>query len=161
MECRKCHTQYIGKSETLFNIRLNNHKSNAYKPTNDSFPACKHFYGDVHDFNRDTEFTIIEQIRDTNQNTKKQINYTILQRENFWITKLKTLTLYGFNSCMESLPLSCLILKHLVKQKDIKKDIKKRHQTKRDTRLVTVKKKNSYHYNVIYLRLRYVKLFKS
>ena len=97
MECRKCQTQYVGKSETSFNIRLNNHRSNAYKPTNDSIPACKHFHGDGHDFNRDAKFTIIEQIRDVNQKSKEQINHTILKRENFWITKLKTLTPYGFN----------------------------------------------------------------
>ena len=26
MECKICHIQYIGKSETEFNIRLNNHR---------------------------------------------------------------------------------------------------------------------------------------
>ena len=29
MECRKCKTQYVGKSETAFNIRLNDHRSSA------------------------------------------------------------------------------------------------------------------------------------
>ena len=97
MECRKCKTQYVGKCETAFNIRLNNHRTNAYHPTNDSIPACKHFHGDGHDFNRDAKFTIIEQIRNTNGKTQTQINKIILQRENFWIIKLKTLTPHGFN----------------------------------------------------------------
>ena len=97
MECRKCKTQYVGKCETAFNIRLNNHRTNAYHPTKDSIPACKHFHGDGHDFNRDAKFTIIEQIRNTNGKTQTQINKIILQRENFWIIKLKTLTPHGFN----------------------------------------------------------------
>ena len=97
MECRKCKTQYVGKSETAFNIRLNNHRSNGYKPTNDSIPACKHFHGNGHDFTRDAKFTIIEQIKDANQKPQEEISRIILQRENFWITKLKTLTPLGFN----------------------------------------------------------------
>ena len=97
MECRKCNMQYVGKCETSFNIRLNNHRINAYKPTNDSIPACKHFHGDGHDFNRDAKFTIIERIGDTNQKSQEQISRIILQRENFWIVKLKTLTPHGFN----------------------------------------------------------------
>ena len=97
MECCKCNMQYVGKCETSFNIRLNNHRINAYKPTNDSIPACKHFHGDGHDFNRDAKFTIIERIGDTNQKSQEQISRIILQRENFWIVKLKTLTPHGFN----------------------------------------------------------------
>ena len=64
MQCRKCQTQYVGKSENTFNIRLNNHRKNAYKPTNDPIPARKHFHGNGNDFNRDAKFTIIGQIRD-------------------------------------------------------------------------------------------------
>ena len=97
MKYRKCKTQYVGKCETAFNKRLNDHRANAYHPTNDSIPACKHFHEDGHDFNRDAKFTIIEQIRNTNGKTQTQINKIILQRENFWIIKLKTLTPHGFN----------------------------------------------------------------
>ena len=97
MECRKCKTQYVGKSKTALNIRLINHRSNAYKPTNDSIPACKHFHGNGHDFTRDAKFTIIEQIKDANQKPQEEISHIILQREYFWINKLKTLTPLGFN----------------------------------------------------------------
>ena len=79
------------------NLWLNNHRSNAYHPTNDSIPACKHFHEDGHDFKRDAKVTIIEQIRNTNGKTQTQINKIILQRENFWIIELKTLTPHGFN----------------------------------------------------------------
>ena len=97
MECRKCKTQYVGKSKTALNIRLINQRSNAYKPTNDSIPACKHFHGNGHDFTRDAKFTIIEQIKDANQKPQEEISHIILQREYFWINKLKTLTPLGFN----------------------------------------------------------------
>ena len=66
MKCRKRKTQYLGKSETAFNLRLNNHRSNAHNPTNDSTPACKYFHGNEHEFTRDAKFTIIEQIKDAN-----------------------------------------------------------------------------------------------
>ena len=39
----------------------------------------------------------IERIGDTNQKSQEQISRIILQRENFWIVKLKTLTPHGFN----------------------------------------------------------------
>ena len=39
MKCRKCHIQYIEKTETPFNQRLNNHRSNAYRPKPDNIPV--------------------------------------------------------------------------------------------------------------------------
>ena len=41
LECTKCKTQYIGKAETEFNIRLNNHRKDVWKP--DAIPASHHF----------------------------------------------------------------------------------------------------------------------
>ena len=29
LECKKCHIQYVGKAETDFNLRLNNHHKDA------------------------------------------------------------------------------------------------------------------------------------
>ncbi|XP_066925555.1 uncharacterized protein [Clytia hemisphaerica] len=94
LECNKCHIQYIGKSETQFNQRLNNHRSNAYRPRQETIPACKHFHQTNHDFNRDAKFTIIEQINETDIERMKRI---ILQRENFWIKELRTLAPHGLN----------------------------------------------------------------
>ena len=96
MECRICHIQYVGKTETSFNVRLNNHRNNAYNPKPDTIPACKHFTDQQHDFNRDAKFTIIEQLTDLNK-TREQKHATILKRENFWIQKLKTLKPNGLN----------------------------------------------------------------
>ena len=61
LECKKCHIQYVGKAETEFNLRLNNHRKDAYK--SDSIPASRHFATKDHIFNRDASFIIIEQIR--------------------------------------------------------------------------------------------------
>ena len=96
LQCKKCSIQYVGKTETPFNHRLNNHRNNAYKSKQDTIPACRHFNENDHDFNRDAKFTIIEQIQDNNK-THSQKQKIILQRENFWILKLKTLTPYGLN----------------------------------------------------------------
>ena len=78
-------------------MRLNDHRFNAYHPNEDSIPACWHFHNNGHDFNRDARFTIIEQLKNTKDKPDEQRRQTILQRENFWIKKLKTLTPYGLN----------------------------------------------------------------
>ena len=41
MECILCKMQYVGKAETAFNLRLNNHRKDTKKPN--STLACKHF----------------------------------------------------------------------------------------------------------------------
>ena len=60
LECQKCHIQYVSKAETDFNLRLNNHRKNVYKP--DAIPASHHFAVKDYIFNRDVSFIIIEQI---------------------------------------------------------------------------------------------------
>ena len=39
MECTLCKKQYVGKSETSFDIRLNNHRKDVEKP--DAILACR------------------------------------------------------------------------------------------------------------------------
>ena len=41
LECKKCHIQYVGKAETDFNLRLNNHRKDVYKA--DAIIASCHF----------------------------------------------------------------------------------------------------------------------
>ena len=55
-----CKKQYIGKSETSFNIRLNNHRKNMKKP--DAILACKHFQEQNYVFNKHAKFIIIDKI---------------------------------------------------------------------------------------------------
>ena len=59
LQCHICQLHYAGKSETHFNIRLNNNRKDAKSQY--SILVCKHCYKQDHDF-RHAEFTLIEQI---------------------------------------------------------------------------------------------------
>ena len=72
MEYRKCRIQCIGKTETTFNHRLNNHRNNAYRPRPNTIPAYRYFKGKSHDFNRDAKFTLIEQIKSNTKPTSER-----------------------------------------------------------------------------------------
>ena len=50
--------QYVGKAETSFSIRLNNHRKNVKKV--DATMACKQFQQKSHNFNKLQKFTIID-----------------------------------------------------------------------------------------------------
>ena len=67
MECTICNLQYVGKNETLFNIRLNNHR----KDVKDAkvILADKHFQKNGHKFNEHARFTIIDRL--TNKTLEK------------------------------------------------------------------------------------------
>ena len=86
--------QYVGKAETEFNIRPNNHRKDVWKP--DAIPASRHFSGKNHNFNTHAKFILIEQIRHVDIDTEK-IKERLKQRENFWILTLETLTPKGLN----------------------------------------------------------------
>ena len=95
LQCTLCKCQYIGKSETPFNIRLNNHRKDVSSVT--GIPACKHFNETGHNFNSHAKFTIIEQLEKTKNLDKETLTKRLKLRENFWIKKLKTLTPNGLN----------------------------------------------------------------
>ena len=95
LECTICNIQYIGKSETQFNIRLNNHRKDVKNPN--SIPVCKHFNEPGHNFSTHAKFIIIEQLRNTNNISKAILSERLKDRENFWIKTLKTLKPNGFN----------------------------------------------------------------
>ena len=62
LECKKCHTQYVGKAETSLNLRLKNHCKDVYK-SNAITASHHHFTTKDHIFNREASFIIIKQIR--------------------------------------------------------------------------------------------------
>ena len=68
LECTKCKIQYVGNAETEFNIRLNNHWKDVWKP--DAIPASRHFSGNNHNFNTHSKFILIEQIPHVNIDTE-------------------------------------------------------------------------------------------
>ena len=94
LECTKCKLQYVGKCETTFNLRLNNHRKDVKRK--DSIQASQHFNQHNHEFNTDAKFTLIDKIQNTNT-SREIISTRLKQREDFWIIKLKTLLPNGLN----------------------------------------------------------------
>ena len=80
MECRRCKVQYVGKTITPFNVRLNNHRTDSNHPDDDTAPSDLHFSDEQHNFTRDASFTIIETIKDHTK-TDEEKEYTLLKRE--------------------------------------------------------------------------------
>ena len=52
-----CKIQYVGKSETPFNSRLNNHRKDVNNPK--AIPTCNHFKIHDHNFMKHAKFTLI------------------------------------------------------------------------------------------------------
>ena len=94
MECILCKILYVGKLETPFNLRLNNHR----KDVNNSkaIPACNHFKIHGHNFMEHAKFNLIEQLEISNV-SKDTLRLRLKRREDFWIIKLETLALKGLN----------------------------------------------------------------
>ena len=84
MECTLCKIQYVGKTETPFNIRLNNHRRKDAKGNNPkAIPASIHFKQAVHNFNKHAKFTLIEQINNTINTDIDKIKIKLNRREEF------------------------------------------------------------------------------
>ena len=93
MEWKLCNKQYMGKSETNFNLRLNNHQKDVHKQN--LLQADQHFWLPGQNFNNHAKFTLIELLNGTNID-KELLKYR-LKRQDFWIKKLKTLQPHWFN----------------------------------------------------------------
>ena len=52
--------QYVGKAETAFNQRINNHRKDTKKPG--SILACKHFQEQGNNFKEHAKFIIIDKL---------------------------------------------------------------------------------------------------
>ena len=76
LECYIFNIQYVGKSETSFNIRHNNHRKDV-KNLN-ATPVCKHFNRHDHNFNNNGKIIIIDQLR----NIRTTANETLKERLN-------------------------------------------------------------------------------
>ena len=90
MECALCKIQYVGKAETAFNIRLNNHRKDVNNPK--SIPADFHFRKTGHSFNLHAKFTLIKQLSNIQTTHKETLKFRLKCREDFWIQKFETLT---------------------------------------------------------------------
>ena len=83
IECTLCKKQCVGKSETSFNIRLNNHHNNIEKP--DYISVQKNLV-----FNKHAKFTITDKLTNTTK-SKDILRQRLIEKENLWIQTLKTL----------------------------------------------------------------------
>lgn len=53
--------KYVGKVETPFNVRLNNHGNTIHSPK--GIPTCQHFGKHWHDFIKHEKFGVTEQLK--------------------------------------------------------------------------------------------------
>ena len=64
-ECILCKKQYAEKSETSFNIRLNNYRKDVKIPETNL--TCSHFHERNHVFNKLAKLIIIDKLRATHK----------------------------------------------------------------------------------------------
>ena len=93
MERIICKIQYVVKSETPFNLRLNNHRKDVNNPK--AIPACNHFKMHGHNFMKHAKFTLIEQLTEISNVGKDTLKLQLKRLEDFWIIKLETLAPKG------------------------------------------------------------------
>ena len=97
MECTFCKIQYVGKAETPFNIRLNNHRKVANGNNLKAIPASIHLKQPGHNFKKHAQFTLIEHINNIINTDIDTIKIRLKRKKDFWILKLDTLTPKGLN----------------------------------------------------------------
>ena len=94
-ECLPCKIQYVGKPETPFHIRLNNHRKNIKNPH--AIKACKHFNNWNYVFQKHGEFILIEQLNNVKNTSTEVLKQRLKDRENYCFKRLKTLLTFGLN----------------------------------------------------------------
>ena len=95
LECLLCKIQYVGKSETPFHIRLNNHRKDIKNPH--AIEACKHFNNWNHVFHKPGKFILIKQLNNIKNTSREVLKQRLKDREKYWIKRLKTLAPFGLN----------------------------------------------------------------
>ena len=83
----------------MIHKRITKHRFEAKNPK--SIPVDRHFLIWGHNFDRDFQLTIIEEITNPNMSEEK-IRDVLMHREDFWILKLDTLQPNGFNEDINS-----------------------------------------------------------
>ena len=89
MECISCKIKYVAKSETPFNLILNNDKKNVN--SSKAIPVCNLFKMRGHNFMKHAKFTLIEKSMEISNVSKATLRLLLKQREDFWIIKPETL----------------------------------------------------------------------
>ena len=73
LECILCNLQYVGKSETSFNITLNNYQKDVRKPK--AIQACVHFRKEGHNFIQNAKFTLLKPLTETGNVSKATLKH--------------------------------------------------------------------------------------
>ena len=94
MECTLCNKQYVGKAVAAFNIILNNHRKDTKNQK--AILACRDLQQQGHNCNSHAKFIIIGKLINTSS-FKDILLESLIQLENVWVQKLKTLVPYGIN----------------------------------------------------------------
>ena len=95
MECILWKIQYVGKSDTPFNLRLNNHRKYVNNPK--AIPACNHFKIHDHNFMKHAKFTLIEPLTEISNVSTGTLRLRLKWWEDFWIIKLETVAPKGLS----------------------------------------------------------------
>ena len=88
MDCKLRNMQDVGKTKIVFKIGLNNHRKCIKKSS--AILTCRHFQQQSYVFNEYAKFFTIVNT----SSPKDDLCQQLVQRENFWIEKLKTLVPY-------------------------------------------------------------------
>ena len=74
-----CKILYDGKSETSFNLRLNDHRKGV--ESSDATGACKHFNSKKHWFNKHAKFILTERIKNSKTTSTETLKIRLKERK--------------------------------------------------------------------------------
>lgn len=94
----KCEMRYVGSTRRRLKVRIMEHKSRIRNTVLDA-PMVQHFLDAGHS-PEDFKFAVLEMVTST-PDKGGDIHKKLVQRESFWIFKLKTMYPYGLNSHMD------------------------------------------------------------
>ena len=80
LKCIFSHFQYLGKSETTLNIRLNDHQKDVSNPS--AIPVCILFTNEGCNFVQHAKFVSVEQLTKTRNVSNAILKFRLKQKEN-------------------------------------------------------------------------------
>ena len=90
MECILYKNQYVEKSETPINLRLNNHRKDVDNPK--AIPASHHFKTHGRNFRKHVKFTLAEQLSETSNVSEDILRLRPKRQEEFCFQEAKPRT---------------------------------------------------------------------
>ena len=100
ISCQKCSLQYVGLTTQKFQDRFNAHKNSIERNSLNTI-LCNHFNSNGHNIS-DLRIQIIDHIKNDNNSTKKDINNTLHDKEDYWMRILNSISPFGLNDNVKS-----------------------------------------------------------